>query len=61
MPKLGERVNVCFDGFLEMEEIVDKSTDKRMCRVVFRMEDGRFMVALVGKEFVSSTLIKEVV
>ena len=59
MCKIGERVNVCFDGVLEMEEIYKLQDDTRMCRVTLKMEDGRFCIALVGKEFVSSTLTKE--
>lgn len=62
MCKIGDRVNVCFDGMLEAEEMWNKDgmpTALRMCKVTFRDESGRFFIALVGKEFVSSTLTKE--
>ena len=56
MCKIGETVNVCFDGTLEMEELcthLENAKDSRMCRVTFRMPDGRYCVALVAKEFVN--------
>jgi hypothetical protein len=65
MCKIGDVVNVSFNGVMEMEEIVRKGhnvdfpDDLRMCRVTFTMPDGRFCIAIVAKEFITTTLVKK--
>lgn len=56
MCKVGDFVNVCFDGTLEMQEVFQ---GEMFARVTFKLKSGMYAWAYIPMTMVGSTLINK--